>query len=325
MNHFSTRSFRFSTYLRSLNRGGLCWIVMSCVLLSSSAYGQLTVLSQGNRQTKWRESQLSVIQQQLSDPKLVGELKLELQSQAKWLSAWQPGKLTDEPLWSGENVERLWQEPSVDPKGMATKLRERLLGDKARPTAEDTRELQELLAEHDNDLGVRQLHLHWLDQQQYRKTYPKEIAEAASKVIALLDGVAKPDQKIALARIFCLYRSGRALAYRELPEVLVKQPMNEEEMAKNAAEMVGVYRQLKTLVSEPRPEFVLMDIRMLRHDHWHGRGLALLEDFGSQLNRQWFLKKRRDLLHDLGWEGPAKEAATLYAAAFPDEATADSE
>ncbi len=304
---------------------GLVLVSFCCSLLSSTAQGQLTVLSQGNKQAKWRDSQLAALQQQLTDPKLSDELTVELQSQVKWLKAWEPGSLTEEPLWSGKALSELWEEPAVDPSGKATKLRERLLGAKASPTAEDTRELQGLLKDHDNDLGVRQLHLHWLDQQQYRKLYPQEIAEATSKVLALLDGVAKPDQKIALARVFCLYRRGRALAYRVLPDVLEKKPMSAEEIEKNEAEMLGAYRQLKKLVPDERPEFALLDIRMLRYDHWNGRALALLENFGSQLNRQWYLKKRRDILRELAWEGPAKEAAELYAAAFPKEVVNESD
>ncbi len=305
---FSTPSFR--GWLLS----GLCWFVMSAV-----AQAQLTVLSQGNKQAQWRNSQVAVLQQQLNDSKLAADLKAELQSQVKWLSAWKPATLSEEPLWSTKAVTKLLVEPNVDPTGKAGKLREKLLGEKAKPTADDTGALQKLLSQHDNDLGVRQLHLHWLDQAQYRKLYPQEIADASAKVLALLDAVVKPDQEIALARIFCLYRRGRALVYRELPDVLEKKPMTEEEVAKHEAELVGVYRQLKTLVPEDRPEFVLLDIRMLRHDHWNGRALAVLEDFGSQLNRQWYLRTRRDILRDLGWEGPAKEAANIYATAFPEE------
>ncbi len=293
---------------------GLFWL-----MTGAAAQAQLTVLSQGNKQVQWRSSQLAVLQQQLSDPKLTGDLKAELQSQAKWLNAWKPGTLSNEPLWSTKPISKLLVEPEVDPTGKAGKLRERLLGENAKPTAEDTADLQKLLAQNDNDLGVRQLHLHWLDQSQYRKLYPQEIADSSAKVLALLDAVAKPDQKIALARVFCLYRRGRALVYRELPDLLAEKPMTEEEVEKHEAELVGVYRQLKTLVPEVRPEFVLLDIRLLRHDRWNGRALALLEDFASQLNQMWYLRTRRDILRDLGWEGPAKEATDIYAAAFPED------
>ncbi|MEO8268192.1 MAG: hypothetical protein ABI557_00650 [Aureliella sp.] len=294
-------------------------VLLAVGLSSSMAHAQLSVLSEGNKPAKWKASQAAALQQQLADPKLADELKLELQSQLKWLNAWEPGKLTDAPLWTTEADAEPWEEPSLDPQGLAGELRERLFGTEASPTVEDTAELKRLLAEHDSDLGVRQLHLHWLDQVQYRKLYSQEIAEAAAKVLALLDGVAKPDQKTATARVFTLYRRGRALAYRELPESLANKPMDEAELAKNEADLVGVYYQLKKLAAEPRPEFVLLEDRMLRRDHWNGRALALLEDFGGQVALQWFLKKRRDILRELDWESPAKEAAAIYASAFPDE------
>jgi hypothetical protein len=309
----------------------LLWLSCGGGFSAVPAYAQLTVLSQGNTQLKWRESQLATLQQQLADADLGGELEQELQAQSKWLNAWQPGKLTEQSLWDGKpglgggkSEIKLWQEPTLDPRGKAKKLRQRLLGEKASPTIEDTRELQKLLAENDNDIGIRQLHLHWLDQQQYRKTYPLEIAEAAAKVIALLEAVAKPDGEIKLARTHCLYRRGRALAYRELPEVLEKQPLSPAQLEQNRAEMVGAYRQLKSAVPDFRPEFILLDIRMLRHDHWNGRALVLLEDFSSQLNQQWYLKKRRDLLRDLGWDGPAKEAEKIYSTAFPEALATES-
>lgn len=294
-------------------------------LSSSLAHAQLTVLSEGNQQTQWKASQLAVLEQQLADPKLPDELKLELQSQFKWLKAWRPGTLSEEPLWKVDRKIEPWEEPALDPAGLASGLRARLLGPQAKPTPQDTAELKALLTEHDNDLGVRQLHLHWLDQSQYRKLYAQEIADAASKVSALLEGVGEPDQQTARARAFCLYRRGRALAYRELPDVLAKKPMDEAALEKNEADLVGVFRQLKTLVAASRPEFVLLEVRMLRRDHWNGRALALLEDFGGSVSPQWLLKKRRDLLRDLGWEGPAGEASLVYAAQFPDAVAQETE
>ncbi len=298
----------------------LIGLIMGGMLLCSpQAFGQLTILSQGNKQAKWKESQLAALQSQLLEPQLTDELKLELQSQSQWLSAWKPGELASAPLLPEVERQEVWQEPELDPEGLAVELRKRLLGKGAKPTAEDTKQLQQLLTENDNDLGVRQLHLHWLDQKQYRKTYPQEIADAAAKVVALLDAVDRPDRETELARAFCWYRRGRALAYRELPDVLKAKPMTDEERKMNQAELLGAQRELKKVASEPRIEFVLLDVRMLRQDHWNGRALALLEGFAGQLSQQWFLKKRRDILRNLGWEGPANEAAVIYAKEFPEE------
>lgn len=303
---------------------GTAWAVrVSCVaVLAMSCAGvaqaQLSVLSEGNQQAQWRSSQLNSLQQQLADPEVADVLKSELQSQLKWLTAWEPNSLNEQPLWEGAAEIEGWEEPSLDPAGLTSELRQRLLGAEATPTAADTQELKTLLAEHPEDLGVRQLHLHWLDQPQYRTLYAPEIAEAAAKVLSLLSNQAEPDPQTERARIFCLYRRGHALVYRELPEAIAKRPMDAAEQKRNSAELVGVYRELKELVPEQRPEFVLLDARMLRRDHWNGRALVLMEDFGRQVSPQWFLKKRRDILRALGWDGPAKEAAAVYAAEFPE-------
>lgn len=320
-------------FVRSLIGGGVCvglpalgmaWAVqLGCVAaLAMSCAGvtqaQLSVLSEGNQQAQWRSSQLESLQQQLDNPAVADGLQSELQSQLKWLTAWEPNSLDEQPLWDGAAEVERWEEPSLDPAGLTSELRQRLLGPGATPTAADTQELKNLLAEHPEDLGVRQLHLHWLDQPQYRTLYAPEIAEAAAEVLSLLSSQAEPDPQTERARIFCLYRRGHALVYRELPEALAKRPMDAAEQKRNSAELVGVHRELKELVPEQRPEFVLLDARMLRRDHWNGRALVLMEDFGRQVSPQWFLKKRRDILRALGWDGPAKEAAAVYAAKFPE-------
>ncbi len=287
-----------------------------CIVLSSSAaQAQLRVLSKGNSLSKWRETQLAVLQQQLSQANISPELKQELQSQAKWLEVWTPGSLTKDPLWPSQPV-KLLVEPMLDPLDLAANLRERLLGNNAKPTSVDTRELQELLTKHPDDLGIRQLHLHWLDQSQYRATYPREIAQAASRVLALLNGEGQ-ELKAEVrerAQAFTLYRRGRALYYRTIPEVVAKTPFKEGEKEETEGELLGVCRQLKEIVPHERPEFILLETIMLKRDHWHGRALALLENHGGQLNNSWFQKTRTEYLRDLGWDGPANEAQAIYEA-----------
>ncbi len=285
--------------------------------LTSPINAQLRVLSQGNTQVKWRETQVSLLRQQLAAPKLSPELELELRSQVKWLEAWKPGGLTKDPIWESASI-KLWPEPTLDPQDLATGLRERLLGKHARPTAADTTELQDLLTEHADDLGLRQLHLHWLDQIQYRDLYPREIADAASKVLELLNSADNlRDIERVHARAFSLYRRGRALVYRAMPEVVAKLPFDDGEEAETSRELVGTYLQLQALVKEVRPEFIFLETHMLRRDHWYGRALDILEKHGSQLSSQWFLKNRSDTLRELGWDAPAKEAQAIYEAEFP--------
>ena len=281
------------------------------------AQAQLSVLSRGNTDEKWRDAQLDSIRLQLKDSAVKGELKDELEAQAEWLGSWNPGELTTKPLWSSEKRGRYLVEPIIDPSKKATALRGRLLGKDAKPTVKDTKALERLLKEESGDVGVRQLHLHWLDQRHYRKTYPDEIAVAAIRVVGLLEQLKPQTKEVQVAKAFCLYRRGRALAYRELPEVVAKRPIPDQD--KHNAKLLGAYNQLTEMVGSGRAEFILLDIRMLRRDHWNGRALALLEGYGGQIEEQWFLKKRRDLLQELGWEGAYREAAEIYASEYPEE------
>jgi hypothetical protein len=294
-----------------------CFVaILSCCCLTS-ANAQLNVLSAGNPAQGWRKSQLASLKQQLGDPSIRGELREELAAQLKWLEAWKPGALTAEALWEKPaSIPAPSVEPIIDPDRVAEALRARLFGPEAKPTTRDTTELQKLLAEHSGDIGIRQLHLHWLDQEQYRKTYPDEIADAAIRLVGLLDQLKPVTKEIQAAKAFCLYRRTRALAYREMPEVIKEKPI--EDPVKFEASLIGAYNQLVAFSGKGRSEFILVEIRMLRRDHFYGRALNLLTDHSVNIERQWFLKKQRDLLRELGWEAPAKEAAAIYQKAFPE-------
>lgn len=292
-------------------------LIAFCLFCSSTTtiHAQLGVLSRGDTDLKWREAQLEILDQQLAAKEVDGNLREELSAQRAWLKSWAPDKLTDKPILSGDRAKGRFVEPIVDPEKRATALRRRLLGEKARPTVKDTKKLEALLAEFSGDIGVRQLHLHWLDQRQYRKDYADEIAEAASRLAGLLEQVKPQTREIQVARVFCLYRRGRALAYRELPEVVAKKPI--ENPKDHEAKLLGTHAELVGLVGSGRPEFILLEIRMLRRDRWFGRALQMLETHGEQIDKQWFLKKRRDLLKELGWEKAYEEAAAIYATEFP--------
>jgi len=296
------------------------WLFLSGLLASSLpnvATGQLTVLSSGNVNLKWRSTQLELIDQQLSDAQIKGQLRLELEAQKQWLTAWASGSMTSGPLIQHAVVDRMLPEPTIDPSGKAKKHRARLLGTNAKPTVADTQALHEALKENPSDIGLRQLHLHWLDQKQYRKEYAHEIAEAARKLAGMLTEVEPQNEELKLARGYCYYRVARALVYQELPEVVARKPIHN--LQTHEAELLGATTQLQELFGKDRPEFILIEIRMLRRDHWYGQALMLLEKYADSIDPQWFLKKRRDLLRDLGWVAPADEAASIYEKNFPDE------
>lgn len=291
-------------------------------MLMPEVRGQLTVLSAGNVNLTWRSTQLELINGQLADAEIKGKLRDELEAQREWLSSWKAGSLSTSSWADQAEGRRLPEEPTVDPTGKASPLRARLLGDKAQPTLKDTQALANALKASPNDVGLRQLHLHWLDQKQYRKEYAGEIAEAAGKVATMLAELQPQDEQLKLARGYCLYRRARALVYRELPEVVAQKPI--QDLKLHEAELVSAYRQLIELVGSDHPEFILIEIRMLRRDHWYGQALMLLEKHAKAIEPKWFLKKRRDLLSELGWTAPAQEAAQVYAQAFPEEAASES-
>ena len=301
---------------RSLDAKLAAALFVLLVVSAPACLAQLAVLSKGDVDSKWRSTQINVLDQQLVDASPESQLRRELESQKKWLTEWVPGELGTEALWTAGDESPTWTEPVIDPEGRARTLRARLLGPQAKPTKQDTLALQRLLKEYPQDIGVRQLHLHWLDQLVYRKRYADEIAESAQGVRALLTASRTQNRETMRARAFCLYREGRALAYRELPDVIRERPIEDPEG--HEAKLLGVFAQLRELAGSGRPEFILLEIRMLRRDNWFGQALALLEANGSKITPQWFLKKRRDLLEELGWNAAFEEAAAIYAKEFPD-------
>ncbi len=301
-----------------LLQGLICCVA---ALQASIALGQLRVLSKGNPAEEWRKAQLAQIDAQLADKATKAELKLELTAQKNWLANYTTGELGAQPTTQPPKTDRSLEEPNLDPNRKADAIRRKLFAPKARPTSADTEKLRAALEKSPDDVGLRQLQLHWLDQPQYREEYPAEIADAASRLIGLLQVNKKIDAKSKeLAIAMTLYRQARALGYRIDPEVVKKKPLEEGEAEKIDAQLVGVYNQLIKLVGPGRPEFVLLEIRMLRRDNWFGRALELLEKHGGQIEPRWYLEKRRDLLRDLGWKNPAEQAHQMFAAAFPEEA-----
>jgi hypothetical protein len=212
------------------------------------------------------------------------------------------------------SVGKLLTEPKLDPQEIASQLRGKLLGKGVKPTAEDTDALRELLKEYPDDLGVRQLYLHWIDQKQYREQYATIIAATAGELAAQL--LADPsNQQTRLAAAFCFYRKARALVYMESPELVAKKPIDDPE--KHESEIVSAYNQLIEIVGRDRPEFVLLEIRMLRRDRWNGRALQLLEQYGAVIDPEWYVTKRFELLQDLGWSIPANEAKLVFENKYP--------
>lgn len=312
-------------------RGGCVLLAIATLaFFQPAAFAQIQLLvdPEAGAAHAWKTAQIESIAEQLDKPELPDELRAELSSQKQWLEAWIPGELTSGSLWPEPKAisqQTAWKEPVLDPNGRAAAVREKLFGRSAKPTRQDTQALTQLLSKFPDDLGVRQLHLQWLDQYQYRKTYADEIVVAADIYLKLLSETQAtellPEEALKRGRAYGLYRKVRGLAYRELPEVVAKSPI--PDVQAHTAALLGTYAELKQTAGEGRAEFILIEIRMLRRDHWHGRGLRRLEDYGQRIDPKWLLKKRRDILSDLAWEIPAKEAAALYEKEFPQAAQAE--
>ncbi len=306
---------------RNLGSTVFAVLTLLIVLQADSAHGQLKVLSKGNPTLEWRKAQLGQIDAQLADKTTKAELKLELTAQKEWLTNYSGEKLSPQPAKGAEKSLSSMEEPVLDPDKKAEAIRKKLFGPKAKPTAADTEKLRVALENSPNDIGLRQLQLHWLDQPQYREEYPAEIADAASRLCGLLETNKKiePNVKKA-ATAMTLYRQARALGYRLDLDLEKKKPLEKADRESVTSQLVGAYTQIMELVGPGHPEFVLLEIRMLRRDNWFGRALQLLEKHGSTIEPRWYLEKRRDLLRDLGWKAPADQAHEAFASAFPEEA-----
>ncbi|GAB5404034.1 MAG: hypothetical protein Aurels2KO_22650 [Aureliella sp.] len=290
-----------------------CWLI--CFAPGLAQIELLTPPS-ANVATAWKSAQLKAISAQLAGVGK-GPLKTELQAQAKWLTAWQPGKLSEETLWPAPKSvtsQKTWIEPVLDPSGLAGPLRKRLLDEEAKPTRRDTDALEKALQENPNDLGLRQLNLHWIDQYKFRKKYCDAIRDSAAAVVTLISRseipVGEEGDELRLARAFASYRKVRAIAYRNLPEVTKDRPIQDPKA--HDAQLRSAFAETVAVAGRGRKEFILIELRMARVDQRLGTALALLEDYGNTIDRKWLLKKRRDILTELGWTVPAEEAAKLF-------------
>lgn len=291
------------------------WSFLS--LQASHAFPQLQVLSKGNTTIQWRGAQLDLLKKQLADSSLDKQLRLELEAQHAWLTQWKPGMLTDRPFTFHSSVARTKPlvEPEIDPSGMARGLRARLLGPAARPTARDTNQLQEALVKNNQDVGLRQLYLHWLDQPQYRSQYRQTILESAGKVIELLSQMQPQSKEIQTARAFAHFRRGRTLLENKDNPDASKTP---DDKTSVSDQLRSDYLQIVDLVGAGYTEFTALEIHALRVDQWFGQALQRTEENGSKTERQAFLKTRLELLRDLNWKSAADEAEKILDSSNPE-------
>ena len=179
---------------------------------------------------------------------------------------------------------------------------------------------ERILKERPEHLPVLVALLHRLDQTSNRKQHLPRVVAAADTVIAQLhpkelaahfgtnvnpgdtDAVRlrkeMNDRKAIL--IDTLYRKGRALGYMELPDVIAKHPINNQQAHDKA--FAENFAELARWVDTTGREYVLLHIRRERRKERYGNALQLLNKYiPTSESNYWYIKKRRDIYEKLGW------------------------
>lgn len=247
----------------------------------------------------WRAQQLNNIASSINQTPNE-EQRLEYLAQQAWLRRWQPGDMPAAPA-SAPNESELVAEP--------------LLSDLTRPPQISEENWQQLV--------MMQTTLHAIDTDEDRKQNLRQILPLAHEFESRLSRqLPKQLQEFPSPTAWCLahtrYRLGRALAYRELPTVHEAWPIEDSQAYEK--QLLSAYRSLTKLTGGSRTEFILLEDRMLRRAGEKGRALQLLEANKESIDPKWYLKKRRDLLQELGWDPPYQEAAEHFTrAGYVDE------
>lgn len=253
---------------------------------------------------RWRKQQLETIARHIQKSGSTDERR-ELVARQSWLRRWQPGQMPFAPKNAPEESD-LVEEPS--------------LGRLTRPAAVAPDAWQKMIYSQERLLDADTVDL--------RKPNLKTIISLATDLERLLADQLPPElHKLETpsgwALAYARYRLGRALAYRELPPVRARWPITNPDDYEQT--LVAAYERLTNQTGKSRPEFILLEDRMLRRAGKKGLALELLEANRQSIEPKWYLKKRRDLLKELGWDPPHEEAAQLYLdAGYQDEPSIES-
>ena len=251
---------------------------------------------------EWNRQTLSEIDERIASMQNSEDLS-ELIAQRSWLQNWTPGRMPGAPA-SESSKPDLAIEPPLKELTRPTNISE--------PQWADLEAIQKRLFE--------------VDTNELRKQHLPEIIELSRKLEAGLasglpeesteDGGNESQERhgkplnLQWALAFARYRLGRGLAYRELPKVIARWPIDNRK--EYEAELKGAYERLTGQMGKGKPEFILLEDRMLRRAGKKGQALELLEANKKSIDAKWYLKKRRDLLKELEWDPPYQEAAKIY-------------
>lgn len=240
---------------------------------------------------RWRNSQLKTISQQI-DNSDSEDIRSEYTARQSWLRRWEPGKMPRAPEES-KTKSNLIEEPLLQelnmPKGMDADVWHQMISSQVDLLAIDTDDARKENLRATIDLAS-----------QLEETLSDHLPCEAKQLPA----------STAWVLAYTRYRLGRALAYRELPTVREQWPIANP--IAYHKQLASAYQHLIDQTNDVRPEFILLEDRMLRRAGNKGRALELLEANRNHIEPKWYLKKRRDLLQELGWEPPYQEAARLY-------------
>ncbi|TWT84699.1 hypothetical protein CA13_61790 [Planctomycetes bacterium CA13] len=239
----------------------------------------------------WRSEQLAIVAKKIQDADSDDE-RLEFVARQAWLRRWKPGQMAP-ALTRSKLKPGLVEEPLLE------KLK--------RPTDVAPNAWQQMTSS--------QTELIAIDTDEDRKENLRTIIGSARQLENVLsEQLPSESQQLPASTAWVLaytrYRLGRALAYRELPSVQERWPISNP--VHYQEQLFAVYQRLIDQTNRVRPEFILLEDRILRRSGKKGRALELLEAHRESIEPKWYLKKRRDLLQELGWEPPYKEAARLY-------------
>jgi hypothetical protein len=264
---------------------------LSILFVASLAIGSASAKSDESEAKDWRGTQLETVARKIQHTDSDDE-RLEYAARQSWLRRWTPGEMPPAPKRSPVES-KLVEEPLLEqlekPTGIAPHVWQQM-------TSSQT----ELLAIDTDDDRKKNLRTIIRSARQLEEVLSEQLPSASQQLPA----------PTAWVLAYTRYRLGRALAYRELPIVQEGWPISNP--VRHQERLLVAYQRLLDQTKRVRPEFILLEDRILRRAGKKGQALELLEANQESIEPKWYLKKRRDLLQELGWEPPYEEAARLY-------------
>ena len=145
-----------------------------------------------------------------------------------------------------------------------------------------------------------------------RKNHLPAVVDGADKVIQIIgQGNLRDAADMNLLLAECWYRRARAIGYMELPDVVGRAPIENQDWIDS--EFERSFQQLKSLVDVHRPEYILLAVRRERRRSNFSIAQSLVDIYAeSHPNPIWRFKKRRDLFREAGDDVRAHDASILF-------------